>query len=79
MAVSWCFCGVFVVFSMDAPGSQQRMIVALLVIAAAAIGVWLTMEPGRYRALAWVLLGFFAFRVLIGRLKRSEADVAKQG
>ncbi len=58
---------------MNGPGSQQRMIVALLVIAGAAIGVALTMEPGKYRWLAWVLLGFFAFRVLIGRLKLKQS------
>ena len=52
---------------MDGPGSQQRMMVALLVIGMAAVGVWSTMEPGKYRSLAWVLLGFFAFRVLLGR------------
>ena len=44
---------------MNGPGSQQRMIVALLVIAGAAVGVGLTMDAGKYRALAWVLLGFF--------------------
>ncbi len=59
---------------MDAPGSQQRMIIALLVISGAAVGVAYTIEPGRYRALAWVLLGFFAFRVLIGRLQRQRAE-----
>ena len=59
---------------MNGPGSQQRMVVALLVIAGAAIGVGLTMEPGRYRALAWVLLGFFAFRVVLGRLQRQRAQ-----
>ena len=58
---------------MNGPGSQQRMIVALLVIAGAAIGVAFTMEPGRYRSLAWVLLGFFAFRVLIGRAKLRQS------
>jgi hypothetical protein len=52
---------------MDGPGSQQRMVVALLVIAGAAVGVFYTMEPGKYRSLAWALLGFFAFRVLLGR------------
>ena len=60
------------------------MLIALLVIAIGAIGVWLTMEPGRFRALAWVLLGFFAFRVLMGRMrqqqrKRGEAEGAEQG
>ena len=59
---------------MDGPGSQQRMVIALLMIAGVAVGVALTMEPGRYRALAWVLLGFFAFRVLIGRLQRQRAE-----
>jgi len=59
---------------MNEPGSQQRMVVALLVIAGAAIGVALTMEPGKYRSLAWVLLGFFAFRVLIGRVHRQRAE-----
>ena len=62
---------------MNGPGSQQRMIVALLVLTGAAFGVGLTMEPGRYRALAWVLLGFFAFRVLLGRWKQQQADRGK--
>ena len=55
---------------MDGPGSQQRMIVALLLIAGAAIGVALTMEPGKYRSLAWVLLGFFAFRIVFAPKRR---------
>ncbi len=59
---------------MDGPGSRQRMTVALVVIAGAAIGVWLTMNPGKYRTLAWVLLGFFAFRVLIGRMRQQNTE-----
>ena len=59
---------------MDGPGSQQRMVVALLILAGAAIGVALTIEPGKYRALAWVLIGFFAFRVLIARLQRQRVE-----
>ena len=59
---------------MNGPGSQQRMIVALLVLAGAAVGVALTIEPGKYRALAWVLLGFFAFRVVLGRVQRTRAE-----
>lgn len=51
--------------------------IALLVIAGAAAGVALTMEPSRYRALAWVLLGFFAFRVVLGRLKQQQAERGK--
>ena len=59
---------------MDGPGSQQRMIVALVILAGAAIGVGLTVDPGKYRTLAWVLLGFFAFRVLIGRLRQQQEE-----
>ena len=50
------------------------MVVALVVIAGATLGVWLTMEPGKYRTLAWVLLGFFAFRVLIGRVRQQNSE-----
>ena len=64
---------------MNGPGSQQRMVVALLVIAGAAIGVACTMEPGRYRAMAWVLLGFFAFRVVIGRLQWQRMNASNKG
>ena len=28
---------------------------------------WWTMEPGKYRALTFVLLGFFGFRVVLAR------------
>ena len=64
--------------TIDGPGSKQRMIVALVVIASAAVGVWFTMEPGKYRFLAWVLLGFFAFRVAIGRM-RGRLSESQQG
>jgi len=53
----------------DGPGSQQRVVIALVLIALAAVGVWATMEPGMYRNLAWLLLGFFAFRVVLVRMK----------
>ena len=61
---------------MDGPGSQQRVVVALVLIALAAVGVWATMEPGMYRNLAWLLLGFFAFRVWITRMRvvRGSSD-----
>jgi len=62
---------------MNGPGSQKRMIVALLIIAGAAVGVGLTMDSGKYRSLAWVLLGFFAFRVVLGRMQRHKAERSK--
>jgi hypothetical protein len=45
------------------------MAVALAVLGILAILAWQTMEPGRYRSLTWVLLGFFAFRVTLGRMR----------
>jgi hypothetical protein len=45
------------------------MWIALVVIGLLAIAVWQTMEPGKFQSLTWVLLGFFAFRVILGRLR----------
>jgi hypothetical protein len=51
------------------PAGSGRMVVALAVLGLLAIAVWQTMEPDKYRSLTWVLLGFFAFRVILGRLR----------
>jgi hypothetical protein len=51
------------------PSGTGRMVVALVVFALLVVLVWRTMEPGRYQQLAWLLLGFFAFRVVLGRLR----------
>ncbi len=51
------------------PAGNGRMMVALAVIGVLALSVWFTMEPGKYQTLTWVLLGFFGFRVVIGRLR----------
>jgi len=51
------------------PAGTGRMIVALVVLGALAAMAGFTMEPGKYRALCFVLLGFFAFRVILGRLR----------
>jgi hypothetical protein len=45
------------------------MVIALAVLGFLAVAVWQTMEPDKYRSLTWVLLGFFAFRVILGRLR----------
>ena len=45
------------------------MMVALLVLGMLAILAWRTMEPGKYQQLTWLLLGFFAFRVVLTRAK----------
>jgi tellurite resistance protein TehA-like permease len=51
------------------PASSGRMWIALAVLGLLAVAVWQTMEPGKYRLLCWILLGFFAFRILLGRLR----------
>ncbi|HEV2618675.1 MAG TPA: hypothetical protein VGU23_01920 [Acidobacteriaceae bacterium] len=47
------------------PAGSGRMCIALAVIAVLGLLAWQTMEPGKFRSLTWVLLGFFAFRVVI--------------
>ena len=43
-----------------------RMVVALAGLGVLALLVWRTIDPGKVQQLAWLLLGFFAARVLIG-------------
>jgi hypothetical protein len=50
------------------PAGTGRMIVALAVLGGLAVSAWFTIEPGKYRSLCLILLGFFAFRVLLGRM-----------
>ena len=50
------------------PAGSGRMVIALAAFGVLAILIWQTMEPGKFRSLAWILLGFFAFRVILGRL-----------
>ena len=52
-----------------APSGDGRLVVALVVLAVVAVLVWRTMEPGRLRELTWLLLGFFAFRVVLTRMR----------
>ena len=49
-----------------APASTGRMVVALAVLGVLALLVWRTIDPGKIQQLVFVLLGFFAARVLIG-------------
>ena len=52
-----------------APSGNGRLVVALVVMALLAVLVWQTMEPGKFQELSWVLLGFFAFRVVLTRMR----------
>jgi len=40
-------------------GSKERMFAALAILGALALGVWWTMEPGKYRSLTWIFARFF--------------------
>ena len=52
------------------PAGSGRLLISLAVLASLALLAWFTMEPGQYRALTFVLLGFFAFRIALARLRR---------
>jgi hypothetical protein len=52
-----------------APSGDGRLVVALVVLAVLAALVWRTMEPGKMQELSWLLLGFFAFRVVLTRMR----------
>ena len=51
------------------PAGSGRMVITLTVLAALAVLAWQTMEPGKFQSLTWILLGFFAFRVILVRLR----------
>ena len=51
------------------PGGSKRMVVALTVLGLLAVSAGITMEPGKFRTLTWILLGFFAFRVILGWMR----------
>ena len=51
------------------PAGSGRLIIALGVLAVLAVLAWQTMEPGKFRSLTWVLLGFFAFRTALGYMR----------
>ena len=57
-----------------APSGNGRMVVALLVLGTLAVLVWRTMEPGKFQNLTWILLGFFAFRVMLTRVQSRRIE-----
>ncbi len=58
------------VFAVDlSPAGSGRLVISLSVLALLGVLAWFTMEPGRYRSLTFVLLGFFAFRIALARLR----------
>ena len=57
-----------------APSGNGRMVVALLVLGTLAVLVWRTMEPSKFQNLTWILLGFFAFRVVLTRVQSRRIE-----
>ena len=51
------------------PAGSGRMVVALLLIGLIAASAFRTMEPGKFRSLCFILLAFFALRIVLGRLR----------
>jgi len=51
------------------PAGTGRMVVALVLLSLLGLSVWLTMDASNYRKLTFILLGFFAVRIVLGRLR----------
>jgi len=51
------------------PQSEGRLAIGLGILGALALLAWQTMEPGKFRSLTWLLLGFSAFRMLLLRFR----------
>jgi hypothetical protein len=51
------------------PQGNGRLAIGLTVLAVLAVLAWQTMEPGKFRYLTWLLLGFSAFRMLLLRFR----------
>jgi hypothetical protein len=51
------------------PAGGGRLAIALAMFALLGVASWQTMEPGKFRSLTWILLGFFAFRTVLGHLR----------
>jgi hypothetical protein len=51
------------------PAGGGRLMIALAAFAVLGLLTWQTMEPGKFRSLTWILLGFFVFRMVIGYLR----------
>ncbi len=58
------------------PAGDGRLVVSLVALSVLALLVWRTMEPGKFQQLSWVLIGFFAVRVILGwrRSRKMEDD-----
>jgi hypothetical protein len=56
------------------PAGGGRMVIALAVLAALAFAAWLSMEAGKFQTLTWILLGFFALRVVLGWLRSRNME-----
>ena len=48
------------------PTGAGRMAVSLAMLALLAALVWRTIVPGKYQQVTWLLLAFFALRILLG-------------
>ena len=59
------------------PNGTGRLMLALAVLGGLAVAVRLTMEPGKYQQLTWLLLGFFALRVVLGWWRSRRMDMSR--
>jgi len=62
------------------PAGTGRMAVALIVLALLAVLDWRTIEPGKMQQVVWLLLGFFALRIVLGwfRSRKMENEAPRR-
>jgi hypothetical protein len=56
------------------PRSSGRFVVSLGVLALLAVLVWFTIDPGKMQQVTWLLLGFFAFRIVIANFRSHSSS-----
>ena len=56
------------------PAGTGRMAVALIVLALLAVLDWRTIEPGKMQQVVWLLLGFFALRIVLGSFRSRKME-----
>ena len=56
------------------PAGTGRMAVALIVLALLAVLDWRTIEPGKMQQVVWLLLGFFALRIVLGWFRSRKME-----
>ncbi|MEO8726616.1 MAG: hypothetical protein ABI383_10890 [Acidobacteriaceae bacterium] len=59
---------------MLASAFDKRTVLAIAALAGVAVLAWFTMAADKVRLVTVVILGFFAFRIILGAMRRSVEE-----